>query len=263
MWPSTFLWSAIAAMDSLCSFTPWWEISRYINNNAGLGIHLFAYFAQIKWGTVSDSLRSLKTNEWPWENRSSHSEEMSNREQITQVAQKKWGTVSNLLMLLRGNERMSDLLKKIWLKKSEIFFLYVLHTIFVLKKWANRSFPLFGEGCEWIAQVAHQNEWCEWIAQVTDQKWATMSHSLRSLRGNEPSWANRSCLLTKNEQMSELLNFFSKSLICSFLGKKRAIFSENRWAKSQLRNNVTTYIFVICNGSYGLFVLLYTLMRNE
>ena len=28
-------------------------------------------------------------------------------------------------------------------------------------------------------------------------------------------------------------------------------------------NDVTTYIFVICNGSYGLFELLYTLMRNK
>ena len=50
----------------------------------------FAHFAQIKWGTVSDSLRSLKTNEWPWANRSGRSEEMSNLERFTQVAQRKW-----------------------------------------------------------------------------------------------------------------------------------------------------------------------------
>ena len=36
-----------------------------------------AHFAQIKWATVSDSLRSLKTNERPWANRSGRSEEMS------------------------------------------------------------------------------------------------------------------------------------------------------------------------------------------
>ena len=39
--------------------------------------------------------------------------------------------------------------------------------------------------------------------------------------------------LTKNERMSESLVFLSESLIRSFLGKKRAIRSENRWAKSQ------------------------------
>ena len=49
---------------------------------AGLGIHSythcsFAHFAQIKWATVSDLLRSLKTNERPWAIRSGRSEEMS------------------------------------------------------------------------------------------------------------------------------------------------------------------------------------------
>ena len=33
-------------------------------------IRWFAHFAQIKWVTVSDSLRSLKKNERPWANRS-------------------------------------------------------------------------------------------------------------------------------------------------------------------------------------------------
>ena len=50
----------------------------------------------------------------------------------------------------------------------------------------------------------------EWIAQVAHQKWVIVSESLRSLTKNERSWANR-----------------------SFLGKKRAIYSENRWANSQ------------------------------
>ena len=57
------------------------------------------------------------------------------------------------------------------------------------------------------------------IAQVAQRKWAIVSESLRSL--------------TKNEQMSESLIFLSKSLICSFLGKKQAIRSEIRWANSQ------------------------------
>ena len=77
-----------------------------------------AHFAQIKWATVSDLLRSLKTNEWPWATRSGRSEEISNREQITQVAQDKWSTVSNWLRSLMINEGMSDSLKKCWLKKN-------------------------------------------------------------------------------------------------------------------------------------------------
>ena len=61
-----------------------------------------------------------------------------------------------------------------------------------------------------------KNERSERIAQ---RKWAIVSKSLRSL--------------TKNERMSESLIFLSKSLIRSFLVKKRAIRSENRWANSQ------------------------------
>ena len=78
----------------------------------------FAHFAQIKWATVSDSLRSLKTNKRPWANYSGCSEERSHRERISQVAWDKWATISNLLRSLRGNERMSDSLKK----KSKILF---------------------------------------------------------------------------------------------------------------------------------------------
>ena len=37
-----------------------------------------------------------------------------------------------------------------------------------------------------------KNEWCERIAQATQQKWATISNLLTSLRGNDRSWVNRS-----------------------------------------------------------------------
>ena len=52
--------------------------------------------------------------------------------------------------------------------------------------------------------------------------------------------------LTKNEQMSESLNFLSESLIRSFFHKKRAICSENRWANSQpwLDTEVATVILL-------------------
>ena len=53
-------------------------------------IRSFTHFAQIKWATVRDSLRLLKTNERPWANSSGRSEEMSDREWFAQVAQRKW-----------------------------------------------------------------------------------------------------------------------------------------------------------------------------
>ena len=71
------------------------------------------HFAQIKWATVSESLRSLKTNEWPWANRSGRTEEMSKRERIAQVAQDKWAIMSDSLRSLRGNERMSASVKNV------------------------------------------------------------------------------------------------------------------------------------------------------
>ena len=57
----------------------------------------------------------------------------------------------------------------------------------------------------------------EQFAEVAQRKWAIVSELL--------------ILLTKNERMSESLIFFSKSLIRSFLYKKRAIRSEIKWAK--------------------------------
>ena len=48
-----------------------------------------------------------------------------------------------------------------------------------------------------------KNEQCEQIAQVANQKWATMSDSLRALRGNEQSWAN---CLGSSPKMSEWVN---------------------------------------------------------
>ena len=78
---------------------------------------------------------------------------MSDCEQFAQIAQDKWATVSESLRSLRGNERMSNLLKKIWLKKSKILFYYVLFKVFK-KKFEKMSeslifahFLFFGEWC--------------------------------------------------------------------------------------------------------------------
>ena len=89
----------------------------------GLGIRSFPH------RSVAHLLRSLKTNEQPWANRSGRSEEMSEREWISQVTQDKWGTVSDLRRSLRGNKRMSNSLKIFWLKKSKILFNYILFKV--------------------------------------------------------------------------------------------------------------------------------------
>ena len=66
-----------------------------------------------------------------------------------------------------------------------------------------------------------------WLAQVAHQKWVTMSELLR--------------LLTKDEQMSELLVLLSKPLIRSFFRKKLVIRSENRWVFPAL--NFSNFVF--------------------
>ena len=143
---------------------------------------------------------------------------MSDHERIAQVTQDKWTTMSDLLRSLMINERMSDSQKKFWLKKYKIFFFCMFFIGFFLKK------------NEWFAHSLFFGERCEQIAQVVHQKWATMSHSLMLLRGNERSWGNRTGCSPK---MSESLVVLSESLIHSFLGKKRVLRSENRWANFQ------------------------------
>ena len=54
----------------------------------------------------------------------------------------------------------------------------------------NHSFPL--SDVSKSLRSLTKNERCAGIAQFAHQKWATMSDSLTSLRGNERSWANRS-----------------------------------------------------------------------
>ena len=74
-------------------------------------IRSFAHFAQIKWATVSDLLRSLITNERPRANRSGRSEEMGDRERIAQVSQDKQATMSDSLLGAQrkwANERLDQ-----------------------------------------------------------------------------------------------------------------------------------------------------------
>ena len=60
----------------------------------------FAQIAQDKWATVSESLRSLKTNEQPWAIRSGHSKEMSKlaiRSTTGKLMGNHWETIKKLV----------------------------------------------------------------------------------------------------------------------------------------------------------------------
>ena len=122
---------------------------------------------------MSESLRSLRGNEWPWANRSVRSRQMRDREQFAQVAHDKW-----------ANEQ---LLKKCWLKKSKILFFSMFYICFLIKKLAIRSFSLFWWGM-WVNRSGHSS------------KMSDVSKSLRPLPKNEWPWAIRSGC---SEEMSD------------------------------------------------------------
>ena len=89
------------------------------------------------------------------------------------------------------------------------------------------------------------NERCERIAHFAHQKWATMSDSLRLLRGNERSWVNHSGRL--------------------FLDKKRAIHSEIKWANSQrckIGWAILNFFFFFVNRKVQLCFLEWSVSRE-
>ena len=162
-----------------------------------------AQVAQDKWVTVSESLRSLMTNERPWATHSGRLRQMSDRERIAQVSHDKWATVRDSLRSLMINEWMNDSLRKFWQKNLNSYFSVCFIYVFLFKKWAIQSFPLF--------------DWCERINQIAHKKWATMSQSLRSLTKNERPWANRwGC----SPKMSKWVN-------CSFFERIAHFWAKN------------------------------------
>ena len=142
----------------------------------GLEIRSFAHFAQIKWATLSDSLRSLKTNEQLWANRSIRSKEMSNREQIAQVAQDKWATVSDSLRSLRGNEYMSDSLKNFGYKKSKILFFSMFYIQIFEQRWVKLTDVLDSadSSSEMFWKAPNQAQRC------SEQRWVKLRDVLDS-----------------------------------------------------------------------------------
>ena len=179
---------------------------------------LIAQIAQIKWVTVSDSLRSLRKNERLWANCSGCSCQKSDREQIAQVAHDKRVTVSDLLRLLMINMWMSDSLKTFWLKS------YLEYVFCTLKKEPFAHSLFLMSHVSGLLRSLTKKERCEWIAQVAHQKWANEYRSF--------FWANHS--------------------FAHFFCKKQAIHSKNRWVNSQpcKFENIPIKINNICQSCY-------------
>ena len=148
----------------------------------------FAQVAQDKWATVSESLRSLMTNEGMWAIRSGCSGQMSEL----------LGFLSKSLMFSFAHKKWTIRSKKF----EKIVFWYV--------------FTFFGS---FFLKMLIPSERSERIAQVAQDKWATVSDLLRSLRRNELSWANRS---DRSPNISELLTFWeNRSFTHFFLPKNK------------------------------------------
>ena len=93
-------------------------------------IRSFAQIAQIKWVTVSDLLRLLRTKEQLWANHLGHSWQMSDREWFAQVAHDKWEN-ERIVHLLYCSQKTSNSLKKMWLRSNfSVRFLYVFLQVF-------------------------------------------------------------------------------------------------------------------------------------
>ena len=161
----------------------------------------FAQIAKDKWVTVSESLRSLKTNEQLWVNRTDRSRQMSDRERFAQTAHDKW-----------VNEQFAQ--KNLPKNLKSYFSVCFIYFFLNLKyEWFAHSLFLVSDVSESLRPLT-KNERCEPIVQFAHQKWVTMSDSLRSLTKNEWPWANCS---GRSPKMSESLVFFERIanlLIC-------------------------------------------------
>ena len=107
---------------------------------------------------------------------------MSDCEGIAKVAHIKRATVSESLRPLMTNGQMSNSLNNFWLK-NEILFFSMFYIHFFMSEWLISSF-LMSDVSESLSLLTKKEQW-EQIPQVVHQKRATMSDSLRSLRGNE------------------------------------------------------------------------------
>ena len=111
-----------------------------------------------------------------------------------------------------------------------------------------------------------KNERCERIAQVAHQKWATMRYSLRSLRGNERLWANRS---GRSPKMSEWMNHSFFWANCSFAHfwtkNEQFTWKSNEWIPSPAKWVPNTISLSAGNGEWFdvfLFLLFPTVYKR-
>ena len=153
---------------------------------------------------------------------------------------------------------MSNLLKKIWLKKSKILF-FSTFCIGLKKKFAHSLY--FGEhhrsgrSQKWAmwanrSGCSHKMSDHERFAQVAQMKWGIVSESLRSL--------------TKNERIARFFEWIAHLLI---FGQKPVIRSENRWANSQPWDWPTSnkkYVrLLLFFGSYNIICLFKIISISE
>ena len=154
-----------------------------------------------------------------WAIRSGCSGQMSNCERIAQVAHDKWANVSHSLRSLRTNE---------WMSKSLVFFAQIAHFLFRSPKRSDslknrilctflHFFLIFKKSKRFALLIP--SEQGEWIAQVAQDKWVTVSKSLRSLRRNKRLFANRSGCLTKISKWANCSLFERMAHSLTFLAK--------------------------------------------
>ena len=198
----------------------------------------FAQIAQIKWATVSDLLRSLKTNERLWANGSGRSCQKSDWEWIAQVAHDKWSTVSNSLRLIHDNWVNEQIAYFFWANCLFALFSLLLskNEQFAKKIWLKSYFFVCFFLNEQFNQSLFFNEWCEQIAQVTHQKWAMwanctrrspkMSVHERYAQVAHQKWATLSKSLRRSPKMSEWLNH---SFFCAIRTKSKERISNSAY----------------------------------
>ena len=155
----------------------------------GLGICSFAQIAEIKWATVSDSLRSFRTNEHLWAQvANAHDKRATVSKLLRSLMTKeqpwvilsggswyKKEQMSELLIFLRQshihsfahkNERFAQ---KIWFKSYFLIrFLYVFFVSFL--KTSDSLIPFFKNDVSKSLRLLIKTERCERIAQVAHQK---------------------------------------------------------------------------------------------
>ena len=190
-----------------------------------------------------------------WAIHSGCSGQMSDCEQIAQVAHDKWANVSDLLRSLRTNEQMS---------KKLSFFKQIAHFLFCSQKMSdslkkirkNRFFYVFTV----FFEVFKKSK------RFSHSFWANVSDLLRSLRRNERSWAIRSGCSPKKWANEQIAHFLSQSLICSIFLPKNEWFApkfDERIPNPELFTSRWTYVAYSPFLSAKLFTVVWKVGKSN